>query len=186
VLPVHIPPLRHRREDIPLLLDHFIQVYNPKLGKAIKAVSPEVLDKFLNYPWPGNVRELENIVQRTMLMTTGDTVEVDDLPPVLKAVREYVSPKSGVTMMLSDDNPLKDLDLGRLLDRDDFSIPLADRLTQISDHIEKYLIKAALEKKDGHRQETADLLGISRKSLHNKMVRYELFDEGRPTSAGED
>src|SRR5690606_21125374 len=53
VLPVHIPPLRHRREDIPLLLDHFIQVYNPKLGKAIKAVSPEVLDKFLNYPWPG-------------------------------------------------------------------------------------------------------------------------------------
>jgi len=182
VLPVHIPPLRHRREDIPLLLDHFIQAYNPKLGKSIKAVSPEVLDRFLNYPWPGNVRELENIVQRMMLMARGDMVEEEDLPPVLKAAREYVSPGSGVSMVLTEDSPLKDLDLERLLNSEDFSTPLADRLTQMSDHIEKYLIKAALAKKDGHRQETADLLGISRKSLHNKMVRYGLFEEGRPAS----
>jgi nitrogen regulation protein NR(I) len=186
VLPIHIPPLRQRREDIPLLLDHFIQFYNPRLGKSIRAISPEVLDRFLNYPWPGNVRELENIVQRTMLMTKGDTVNVEDLPPVLKAARTSSS-GSGVVMMLEADNPLKDLDLERLLDRCDFSVPLADRLTQITDHIEKFLIKAALTKTDGHRQESADLLGISRKSLHNKMVRYELFGEetGRPTSSSE-
>jgi DNA-binding NtrC family response regulator len=170
-----------------LLLDHFIQFYNPRLSKAIKAVSPEVLDRFLNYPWPGNVRELENIIQRTMLMTRGDTVNVEDLPPVLKAARTSSS-GSGVVMMLEADNPLKDLDLVRLLDKDDFAVPLADRLAQITDHIEKFLIKAALDKKEGHRQETADLLGISRKSLHNKMVRYELFGEetGRPTSNSED
>lgn len=177
VLPVHLPPLRKRRDDIPILIDHFIQEYGPKLKRNIGSVSEQALQKFLNYSWPGNIRELENTVQRAMLMAKGTTIQVEDLPPTLRG--ESLLAKS---VSFSDTPPeaekvFSDLDLGALLNTEDFSQSLADRLQYISDHIEKYLIRAALKKTNGHRQETADLIGISRKSLHNKMVRYGLFAE---------
>ncbi|MCC5876403.1 MAG: sigma-54-dependent Fis family transcriptional regulator [Candidatus Sumerlaeia bacterium] len=176
VLPIHLPPLRKRRDDVPLLIDYFIGLYNPRLKRNVSAVSEGALQKLLNYAWPGNIRELENTIQRTMLMAKSNTIQTDDLPPTLLGENKLASrATSGEFPEASE--VFDDLDLKSLLATDDFSHPLADRLQSISDHIEKYLIRAALKSSKGHRQETADLLGISRKSLHNKMVRYNLFDE---------
>ncbi len=175
VLPIHLPPLRKRRDDIPLLIDSFIQEYNPKLRRNIVSVSEPALQKFLNYSWPGNIRELENVIQRTMLLARGTTIEVEDLPPTLKGESPLAKAPAGELGPGAE--ILENLDLASLLDTEDFSTPLSDRLSLITDHIEKHLIRGALKKCQGHRQETADLLGISRKSLHNKMVRYGLFSE---------
>ncbi|MCC6547707.1 sigma 54-interacting transcriptional regulator, partial [Candidatus Sumerlaeota bacterium] len=174
VLPIHLPPLRKRRDDIPILIDHFIGEYNPKLKRNVSSVEDLALQKFLNYSWPGNIRELENTIQRVMLMAQGTTIKVGDLPATLKGEQQLASsprelPPGG--------EALEDLDLRSVLNTEDFSQPLADRLQLITDHIEKYLIRAALKKTKGHRQDTADLLSMSRKSLHNKMVRYGLFSE---------
>ncbi len=176
VLPIHLPPLRKRRDDIPLLIDCFITQYNPKLKRNITSVSEGALEKFLNYQWPGNIRELENTMQRTMLMSKGSTITVEDLPPTMRADHPIAKPmESGFEGAVGE--VLDQIDLRSLFDTEDFTRPLSDRLSLISDHIEKYLIREALKKTDGHRQETADLLGISRKSLHNKMVRYGMFTE---------
>ncbi len=176
VIPIHLPPVRKRRDDIPLLIDFFIERYNPKLNRNISEVSEAALQKLLNYSWPGNVRELENVMQRVLLLAQGTTIQLEDLPPTVRGDSPLARPP------MSGDLPeaaemLRDLDLSSLLDTSDFNLALADRLQMISDHIEKFLIRAALKTKNGHRQETADLLGISRKSLHNKMVRYGLFSE---------
>jgi DNA-binding NtrC family response regulator len=176
VVPIHLPPLRKRREDIPMLIDHFIAEYNPKLRRNIVAVSDGALQKLLNYAWPGNIRELENTMQRTMVMATGSTVQEPDLPPSVRGESKLAQRPSSDEVPVGID-VLKDIDLASLLNTEDFSAPLAERLQMISDHLEKHLIRAALKKAGSHRQESADLLGISRKSLHNKMVRYGLFSE---------
>lgn len=80
VLPIHIPPLRERREDIPPLVDHFIDRYNRKLKVRINGISQEVMERFLQYPWPGNVRELENTIERAMILTEEDPIGVEALP----------------------------------------------------------------------------------------------------------
>ncbi|MDK2972799.1 MAG: two-component system, NtrC family, response regulator AtoC [Candidatus Sumerlaeota bacterium] len=180
VMPVYIPPLRERPEDIALLVDHFIEHYNPRLGKNIRGITRDALQRFLDYPWPGNVRELENLLQRTMLLAHGDVLTAEDLPPVLRGDASS-DPGSARGHRAADatisHEVLEELDMESLLDTNSFDTPLSDRLSLINDHVERHLILAALEKTGGHRQESADLLGISRKSLHNKMVRYHLFDE---------
>jgi formate hydrogenlyase transcriptional activator len=77
VFPIHVPPLRDRREDIPDLVRHFLHHFSRRLGKAVTHVQPATLRLLMDYPWPGNVRELENIVERAMIVTAGDTLEVD-------------------------------------------------------------------------------------------------------------
>ncbi len=155
VLPIYLPPLRQRRDDISLLVDHFINYYNAKLQKNIQGLSKEVMDLFLRYTWPGNIREMENLIQRAMILSASDLISVDCLPSGLKSLSEF-----------GDDQELME----------DFSIPLAKKLQAIADRIEKRLILAALTKASYKRQESADLLGISRKSLHNKMLKYNLFE----------
>ncbi len=79
VFPIHVPPLRERREDIPDLVKHFLHHFNRRLGKAVAEVSPAALNRLQEYHWPGNVRELENIVVRAMIVADGDRLEVDPL-----------------------------------------------------------------------------------------------------------
>jgi nitrogen regulation protein NR(I) len=175
VLPIHLPPLRRRRDDIPPLIDHFIQKFNVLLKRRITSVRNDALQALLAYSWPGNVRELENVIQRAMLMAEGSQLELEHLPPTVQGGPKDLPPSTDVPG--ERHAALGNLDLKSLLDPNDFAIPLHDRLARISDNIEVYLIKAALRRTGGHRQESANLLGISRKSLHNKMVRYGLFGE---------
>ncbi len=81
VVPIHIPPLRERREDIPLLADHFITKFNDRLKKEIAAITPEAIERLVAYQWPGNIRELENLMERTILFCEGPEIRVSDLPP---------------------------------------------------------------------------------------------------------
>jgi two-component system response regulator HydG len=83
VVTIHIPPLRERPEDIPLLADHFIRVYGARNGKAIEGLAQEVLDRFMRYAWPGNVRELENVIERAVVLGKGRLIQSDDLPQAL-------------------------------------------------------------------------------------------------------
>ncbi len=87
VIAVPLPPLRERKEDIPLLVHHFLQKYAPRLGKPSIRISREAMQVLVNYDWPGNVRELENMVERTVALCEGDTIETADLPEKLTRVR---------------------------------------------------------------------------------------------------
>ncbi|MCX7625483.1 MAG: sigma-54 dependent transcriptional regulator [Candidatus Sumerlaeaceae bacterium] len=169
VIPVSLPPLRERRGDIPLLVNHFISVYNPRLNKAITSIEPAALELLERYPWPGNVRELENVIQRAMILATGSTITVEDLPSVIFQRRSSHA-KNGdwLTDLAGDSDTMKAL-------LEDFSLPLQEKVERLTEELEKRIITAALRKANFHRQETADLLKISRKSLHNKMVKYNLF-----------
>ena len=79
MLPIHVPPLRERKDDIPNLVVHFVQIFNQKY-QLTKRIAPEVIDLFMKYDWPGNVRELENLIERLVVITPGDVVNVQDLP----------------------------------------------------------------------------------------------------------
>ena len=90
VIPVEVPPLRRRREDIPLLVEHFLKTFSAEYGKRSKTLSGEAMGSFMVYDWPGNVRELRNMVERLVIMTPGDVIAPEDLPPPLRA-REAVA-----------------------------------------------------------------------------------------------
>jgi len=100
VVPVMVPALRERAEDIPLLVSHFIEKRNPDLNKQITGLSPQAMSLLMAYGWPGNVRELENVIQRTMVVAKGDTLDVQDLPPEISgkdAPREKAKDLKGIT-----------------------------------------------------------------------------------------
>jgi len=80
VIRIEIPPLRRRREDIPLLVQHFVENYNKLAGKRVKGITPEALDRLANFDWPGNVRELENVIERAIVLVTGDLITETELP----------------------------------------------------------------------------------------------------------
>lgn len=95
VVPIHVPPLRDRREDIPLLVHHFIDEFNQHFGYQ-KTISPQVLDRLLGYNWPGNVRELRNVIERIIVISQGDEIVVNDLPSFMN-LKKFV-PKVGVRL----------------------------------------------------------------------------------------
>jgi len=168
VIPVILPPLRNRVEDLPLLVDHFVAHFNRQFGKNISGVSSEVMELFLAYPWPGNVRELENVIQRACILSQEPQITVQSLPPEMtKAAEKGAEAAASAAPIPPIPSTLSD----------DFSIPLAKKVEILSVQAEKDLILRALARCNYRRQAAADLLGISRKSLHNKMVRYELFEE---------
>src|SRR5258706_15381705 len=84
VFPITCPPLRDRKEDIPLLVKHFCQKHEGKIGRKITNVSPKVMDALMTYDWPGNIRELENIIERAMILSAGNTLEHGDWIPAEK------------------------------------------------------------------------------------------------------
>lgn len=149
VLPIQIPPLRERKEDIPPLVEFFIDVYNKKLGLGIKGVSHDAMERFLQYPWPGNVRELENIVERAMILAEGDTIVVE-----------------GLLMQMHRDE-------GSGLGSSGMSIKKGAREMEIR------LIKEALRQTGGNRLKAARILEISHKALLYKLKDYGLEDYGK-------
>ena len=143
VLPIHIPSLRARKEDIPHLVDHFITKYNKKLDRNVKGLGKEASNKIMEYPWYGNVRELENTIERSMIMTDTDIIEDIDLPDVQNK------------RSLPIDTWVEELSLDEAKGR-----------------IEKAYIEDALEKTNGNRTKAAELLGISRRNLLYKLKEY--------------
>ena len=150
VLPILLPPLRERKEDIPCLVEHFIELYNKKLGLRIKGASEKTMDHFLQYSWPGNVRELENIIERAMILAEGDTISAEVL---MSHTREE--------------------------DRGPGTVPAGLSIKKNAKEMEIRLIKGALKKTGGNRLQAARILEISHKALLYKLKDYGLEDYGK-------
>jgi len=145
VLPVHLPPLRERKEDIPLLVEHFIHKYNEQHRLNTEGVAEDVLARLLEYSWPGNVRELENAIERAMILAQGKKIEADCLPSEVLGTR-----------------PSWKKDLWG----DEFSIKKASRI------MEEELIRKALKKTGGNRSHAVKILEISHPALLSKIKEY--------------
>src|SRR4030065_2811399 len=90
VFPIHIPPLRERKEDVPLLVTHFIKKYSQVIGKNVTGIHPKALELLLNYRWFGNVRELENTIERAIVLADGSEIEKENLPIEIQGFQEKV------------------------------------------------------------------------------------------------
>jgi len=145
VLQINVPPLRDRRDDIMLLVEHFIERNNGRLGTNIRELDPHARKLLLNYPWPGNVRELENTIERAVVLAEGDLITVGDLP---ERMREPADPVAA------------SLTTGEL------SIKKTARF------MEETLIRRALEKTGGNRTAASKLLEISHRALLYKIKDY--------------
>lgn len=161
VVPLHLPPLRDRRDDIPLLVDHFVDKYQHRLNKAVTRVDDAARAALARYTWPGNIRELENVIERAALFCEGGVITVDELPNALREssppVRfEVESPASAAPGAATPVGPLKEI------------------VKQHTESLEKDLIKRALEETNGNVTKAARRLEISRKSLQNKMKELKL------------
>ncbi|MDP1921736.1 MAG: sigma-54 dependent transcriptional regulator [Myxococcales bacterium] len=163
VVPLHLPPLRERRTDVPSLARHFIQKYNKRLNKKIEGIADDALVMLQAYPWPGNIRELENMMERVLLFADGPRIEVKDLPePVRTSLQSAVAQMTDTATPMVGETPLKDF------------------LKAKQAEIEKAFIVQALAKTEGNVTRAAKLLGISRKSLQTKMKEFGLRDESPP------
>jgi nitrogen regulation protein NR(I) len=157
VVPIHLPPLRERREDIPLLVEHFRQKYNARLRKNVERIEDDALACLAAYAWPGNIRELENVLERTILFAEGPRIGAADLPASLrKQPAEAPAAEAQVAATSGPPGPLKEIVKGQV------------------QAIERDLIVRGLEVTGGNVTRTAKLLKISRKSLQMKMKEFGL------------
>jgi DNA-binding NtrC family response regulator len=154
VIHINLPPLRERRADLPILIDHLLDRFNRELGLAVESIPADVRQLLADYQWPGNVRELENTICRAMILCEGPSLRVADLPG---RVRGEPGP---------DQKPALPSDLSRL--------SLAEAVAEATERLEKMMILSRLAEHRGSRTATAQSLGISRKTLFNKMRQYGL------------
>ncbi len=154
VVPITIPPLRERADDIPLLVQHFLDKYNRRLGRSVASISPDALDQLASWRWPGNVRELENVMERAVLLADGDALKASDLHGV-GADSEPPSPT------------------------EDERLDLKAWVRLHTARLERSRIQRALDQAEGNVTRAAKVLGISRKSLQTKMKAYGLRDPER-------
>jgi len=165
VIPIHLPPLRERSGDIPLLVDHMLTRFNERLKKNVKRLTPEAAAAFKAYQWPGNVREMENVLERLVLFCEGDEIGIDLLPDELKSPAGLPAAAGGAAVARLD----RDL-TGR--------VSMKELVRETTAQLEKELIIQALEQTHGNVTRAAQLLMISRKSLQNKMKEFNLREEG--------
>jgi two-component system response regulator PilR (NtrC family) len=147
VIPLHLPPLRDRREDIPLLVAHFIKKLSKEVGRTVRGVTPEALAVLEQYHWPGNIRELENVVERALVLGSTELLEPDALPPTLRQPRE----RNDVPLEL----PAEGIDLEATLDR-----------------IEHRYMQLALERVGGVQTRAAELLRVSFRQFRYKLQKF--------------
>ncbi len=156
VIPIHLPPLRERVGDLPLLTEHFLRRFNERLGRSVTGLSEEAMAALRAWPWPGNIRELENLMERAVLLAEGSRIEASDLHGLGDA--EAVAPGDG--------GDLEDMDLKQYV-----------RVHTAK--LERARILRALESVDFNVTRAARKLGISRKSLQTKMKDYGLRGDPR-------
>jgi len=146
VIPMHLPPLRERKDDIPLLVDFYLR--KKSTGRQAKTMSPDALRMLMNYRWPGNVRELENTIERLAILTTGDTINTEHLSESLKSESSHAE-------IMPLEIPESGIDLERMLQ-----------------NAERALMMKALERTGGVKTEAARLLGLSFRSFRHRLKKY--------------
>jgi DNA-binding NtrC family response regulator len=154
VIPIELPALRDRRDDISLLVDHFLQRFARETGKDVRSISPEALARLEVHRWPGNIRELQNVIERAIVLGRGSVLDVDALPiELLQPV-----PDSG----LAPELPPEGLDLEATLEA-----------------IEQRLLRAALDRTGGVQTRAAELLKMSFRQFRYKLQKLGPTDQPR-------
>ncbi|MEZ5319614.1 MAG: sigma-54 dependent transcriptional regulator [Vicinamibacterales bacterium] len=146
VFPIALPPLRERKEDLPLLIDAFIREFDERNGKAVAGVNDRTMDIFQKYEWPGNVRELRNVLERATIVAKNPLIEPGDLPPLSTGVGAAAEPAAAGAGLTAG--------------------------TTV-DEAERRLIEITLDHTGGNKTRAAEMLGISLKTLHNKLNRMK-------------
>jgi two-component system NtrC family response regulator len=149
VVHIEVPPLRDRREDLPLLIRYFLERFSKELNKETPTLSPEAMEVVMDYPWPGNIRELENMLERAVILDSGSLIQAEDLP---------IHPK---------DRPNQDWSVDEV-------IPPGLKLNEVLEMVEKRMILNALAKTGHVQSHAADLLGIARNLLFYKIKKFNL------------
>jgi transcriptional regulator with GAF, ATPase, and Fis domain len=161
VVPISLPPLRERREDIPLLVRHFVEKYNARLGKRVERVEDEALQLLLGYSWPGNIRELENLMERSVLFADEPVIRAAALPDALRE-------RSGAAVVpVAAVGPLGNIAAPS-------GASMKEIVRQAQAELERELISRALDETGGNVTRAAKRLQISRKSLQVKMKELGL------------
>ncbi|MCJ7812370.1 sigma 54-interacting transcriptional regulator, partial [bacterium] len=142
VIPIHIPPLRKRRDDIPLLINHFLEKYIEKAKKKITSVSVDAMRILAGYDWPGNVRELENVIERAVILTNRNVITPDDLPSYISNTQQKI---------ITQEENIEETTLEKL---------------------EKHYILKTLEKYAWNQKKASEVLGISTTTLWRKLKTY--------------
>ncbi|MBN2755907.1 MAG: sigma-54-dependent Fis family transcriptional regulator [Bacteroidales bacterium] len=150
VFQITLPPLRERKEDVPLLIDYFIELFNSQFGKKVKSIEPEAKKALMQYNWPGNIRELRNVIERAIILETNNTLYLNDLPGEISNVKQT---STIVHNKYNFELPNEGISLYEL---------------------EKQLIIKALQKSDNNQTKASKLLGISRDTLRYKQKKYKL------------
>lgn len=146
VIPIFVPPLRERRDDIPLLVDYFIDRFSTLFNKTIRGISEEALQALINYDWPGNIRELENVIERAIVLIKNDIISTKDLPDYIQSV-----PRTMTTTAVNSEN---------------------GSLQSMVEAYEKQLILDALERHNHNKLQTAKALGLHRSTFMSKLKKY--------------
>jgi DNA-binding NtrC family response regulator len=172
VVHVHLPPLRERTSDIPLLLEHFVEKFAAKLKRPVRGFTPEAHALLLKHAWRGNIRELENVVERCMLFCDGELVDVTHLPAELRKHAPAVGAPTpdGLVAPLS---PIGPLSLAQLAPGAE-GAGLKEAVREATAKLERELIVRALEQTEWNVTHAAKVLKISRKSLQTKMKELGL------------
>lgn len=154
VVPIQLPPLRARKEDIPLLVAHFLEKLRDRTGSPVRDVGSSALDALMSHDWPGNVRELENVVERALVLADCELLQADDLPPLGENGRGHPLPDIGPTTAGAS-FPDGGMDLNRAMEG-----------------LEERLLRQALEQAGGVKAEAARLLGLKPSALYYKLEKY--------------
>jgi DNA-binding NtrC family response regulator len=160
VVPMRLPALRERREDIPLLVQHFVRKFDARLHKNVTSIEPEALEVLSNHPWPGNIRELENVIERAVLFCDGAALRTADLPSDLVRTPEPPAVTHATPRTLPPSPSVSD--------------GLKEQVKAAMSRLERELIVKALEQTGGNVTHAARLLKISRKGLQLKMKELGL------------
>ena len=171
VFQINLPPLRERKEDIPDLVNHFINMANKEFNEDVKGVDKKALNKLMEYDWPGNVRQLGNCINRAVVMTNNAYIAMEDITIQESMIRESTIRESSLSTSLENEPILKTREHAPVFlysknDKREDSSSLID--------LELMAIKRMLQEKNGNKKETAKALGIGRSSLYWKIKRHDL------------
>ena len=161
VINIFLPPLRHRKEDIPLLTQHFLEKYSEENNKPDAEITPEALDVLTDYDWPGNVRELENVIERAVVLSTRPRIDLDLIPDHIRSAPPFHIPKFAVP-------------------------PEGISFKDVITNVEKRLIESTLEAAGGVQKRAAELLRIKPTTLNEMIKRYEIGTRRKKTSTAAD
>jgi DNA-binding NtrC family response regulator len=149
-VPINIPPLRERNEDIPFLAKHFVQKLSAELGTAAREISPSAMERLLTHSWPGNVRELENTIERSLVLASDQVLQPSDI---------RIEPPRSNAHMAAQHAPL---------------LPEGETL----EHWEQMMIREALRRANGNKSQAARILGLTRNALRYRLSQMGLDSAG--------